>query len=105
MLPLFLCKRVQGDTGDETAFTTKFCVEFRNKMRRFSKLYKLSRNGFGLPLREIRRLNRNHFNFYLNQFYLSSVTRGVVTQSPESKAHVSNVRVFRIELEFKSVGF
>ena len=38
MLPLFLCKRVQGDTGDERAFTTKYCVEFRNKMLRFSKL-------------------------------------------------------------------
>ena len=68
------------------------------------QLYKLPRNGFGVPLGAISRLNRNQFNFYLNQFYLSSVTWGVVIQSPEPKAHVSN-RASRIELEFRSVGF
>ena len=29
----------------------------------------------------------------------------MVAQSPEPKAHVTNVRAFRIELEFRNVGF
>jgi len=29
----------------------------------------------------------------------------VVAQSPEPKAHVTNMRAFRIEMEFGSVGF
>ena len=33
--------------------------------------------------------------------FQSLVTRGVVARSPEPKAHVSNVRVFRIELELE----
>ena len=41
----------------------------------------------------------------IKSIYLSSVTRGGVARSPEPKAHVSNVRAFRIELEFRSVGF
>ena len=40
-----------------------------------------------------------------NQFYLSSVAWGVVAQSPEPVAHVLNARAFRIELEFRNVGF
>ena len=42
--------------------------------------------------------------FKLNLF-LSSITRGVVTQSPEPEAHVLCVRAFRVELEFRSAGF
>ena len=34
---------------------------------------------------------------------LSSITRGVVTQSPEP-AHVLCLRTFRVELEFRSAG-
>ena len=37
--------------------------------------------------------------------FLSSITRGVVTQSPEPEAHVLCVRAFRVELEFRSAGF
>ena len=37
--------------------------------------------------------------------YLRSVTWGGVARSPEPNAHVSNARAFRIELEFRSVGF
>ena len=40
-----------------------------------------------------------------NQFYLSSIAWGVVAQSPEPGAHVLNARAFRIELEFRNVGF
>ena len=40
-----------------------------------------------------------------NQFYLSSIVWGVVAQSPEPGAHVLNARAFRIELEFRNVGF
>ena len=42
-----------------------------------------------------------------NQFYfiLSSITWGVVPQSIEPEVHILNVRAFRIELEFRSVGF
>jgi len=40
-----------------------------------------------------------------NQVVLSSITRAVVTQSPEPEAHVLCVRAFRVELEFKSDGF
>ena len=40
-----------------------------------------------------------------NQVILSSITRGVVTQSPEPEAHVLCVRAFRVELEFRSAGF
>ena len=36
---------------------------------------------------------------------LSSITRGVVAQSPEPEAHVLCVRAFRVELEFRSAGF
>ena len=42
------------------------------------------------------------FIFY---YYLSSIARGVVAQSPEPGAHVLNARAFRIELEFRNVGF
>ena len=41
----------------------------------------------------------------IKSIYLRSVTRGGVARSPEPKAHVSNVRAFRIELEFRIVGF
>ena len=41
----------------------------------------------------------------LNLFYLSSIAWGVVAQSPEPGAHVLNARAFRIELEFRNVGF
>ena len=37
----------------------------------------------------------------IKSIYLSSVTWGVVARSPEPKAHVSNVRAFRIESEFR----
>ena len=40
-----------------------------------------------------------------NQVILSSITRGVVTQSPEPEAGVSCVWAFRVELEFRSVVF
>ena len=40
-----------------------------------------------------------------NQFYLSSIARGVAAQSPEPGAHVLNALVFQIELEFRNVGF
>ena len=43
--------------------------------------------------------NENQIN------YLSLATWGVVARSPEPKAHVSNVRAFRIELEFRKVVF
>ena len=36
---------------------------------------------------------------------LSSITRGVVTQSPEQEAHVLYLRAIRVELEFRSAGF
>ena len=36
---------------------------------------------------------------------LSSITRGVVAQSPALEAHVLCVRAFRVELEFRSAGF
>ena len=36
---------------------------------------------------------------------IKSITRGVVTQSPEPEAHVLCVRAFRVELEFRSAGF
>ena len=36
---------------------------------------------------------------------LSSITRGVVTQSPEPEAHVLCVRAFRVAWEFRSAGF
>ena len=36
---------------------------------------------------------------------LSSITRGVATQSPEPEAHVLCVRAFRVELEFRIAGF
>ena len=41
----------------------------------------------------------------IKSIYLSLVTWGVVARSPEPKAHVSNVRAFRIELEFRKVVF
>ena len=40
----------------------------------------------------------------IKSIYLSWIARGVVAQSPEPGAHVLNVRAFRIELEFRSVG-
>ena len=40
-----------------------------------------------------------------NQFYLSTIAWGVVAQSPEPGAHLLNARAFRIELEFRNVGF
>ena len=44
-------------------------------------------------------------DFHISNQYLSSATWGVVAQSPEPKAHVTNVRAFWIELEFRNVGF
>ena len=41
----------------------------------------------------------------IKSIYLSLATWGVVARSPEPKAHVSNVRAFRIELEFRKVVF
>ena len=41
----------------------------------------------------------------LINFYLSSIAWGVVAQSPKPVAHVLNARAFRIELEFRNVGF
>ena len=40
-----------------------------------------------------------------NQVILSSITRGVVTQSPKPEAHVLCIRAFRVELELRSAGF
>ena len=39
------------------------------------------------------------------KLFLSSITRRVVTQSPEPEAHVLCVRAFRVKLEFRSAGF
>ena len=50
-------------------------------------------------------INRNCIKSKSNQFYLSSIAWGVVAQSPEPGAHVLNARAFRIELEFRNVGF
>ena len=44
-------------------------------------------------------------DFHISNQYLSSATWRVVTQSPEPKAHVTNVRAFWVELEFRNVGF
>ena len=41
----------------------------------------------------------------IKSIYLSLVTWGVIAQSPEPKARVSNLWAFQIELEFRSVGF
>jgi len=41
----------------------------------------------------------------IKSLYLTSVTRGVVAQSFKPKAHVSNMRVLQIKLEFQNVGF
>ena len=48
---------------------------------------------------------KRYSNQKSNQFYLSSIAWGVVAQSPEPGAHVLNARAFRIELEFRNVGF
>ena len=47
----------------------------------------------------------HHIKIKIKSIYLSSRTWGVVAPSPEPEAHVWNVRAFRIELEFRSVGF
>ena len=40
-----------------------------------------------------------------NQVVLSSITRGMVAQSPEPVVHALCARAFRVELEFRSAGF